>query len=74
MASAPVGSLGVLVVARRARAMEAARATQRAKRTLSPTLDLSLFSAFFDDLEVVVEDGGDDRNHVCFNHAGADSL
>ena len=35
---------------------------------------LSLLAYPFDDFDVVVEDGGDDGNHICLNNAGSDVL
>jgi hypothetical protein len=35
---------------------------------------LGLFAAFFNDFDIIVQDGGDDGNHVGLDNTGSDSL
>jgi hypothetical protein len=72
---APFSAMSVCITTRRRGAREAAaRAAERAKRTLSSALDLCLLPALVDDLEVVVEDRRDDGNHVSLDDASPDGF
>lgn len=67
--------MGVGICTRRRGAREAvARTAESTKGTLSSALDLCLFPALVDDLEVVVEYGRNDGNHVSLDDAGPYSL
>lgn len=71
MPPAPFRALGVCIGTWSRGAREAtARAAKSTKRALSPALNLCLLPALVDDLEVVVEYGRDDGNHVSLDDTG----